>query len=85
MVKLYDSDTNNLKQIKDLQVCRDIVKKISEFGVSQPQMIHIIYLLAIELENNDLMKRLCSVLSEDKLLVNPSNTSDALIITNTEE
>ena len=47
MVKLYDSDTNNLKQIKDLQVCRDIVKKISEFGVSQPQMIHIIYLLAI--------------------------------------
>lgn len=31
--------------------CRQIVKEITKFGVSQPQMLKIIELLALELEN----------------------------------
>lgn len=38
------------------QTCRDIVLEIKRFGVSQRQMIYLIYLLSLELEDTDLMK-----------------------------
>ena len=35
--------------------CRSIVKTINQYGVSQRQKLYLIYLLALELENRELM------------------------------
>ena len=35
------------------QACRDIVREINRFGVSQRQKLYIVYLLALELENRE--------------------------------
>ena len=43
-------------------VCRDIVKKIIEYGVNENQKIKIIKLLAMELENRDLMLDIVNIL-----------------------
>lgn len=46
------------KYYKQMQDCRDIVKKIMDFGVSQKQVMRLIYLLSLELENNDHMTKI---------------------------
>ena len=51
-VKTYGITDPEL-EIKDKVKCREIVQEILNFGVSQKQIIQIIYLLALELENRD--------------------------------
>lgn len=46
-------------------VCRQIVREISQFGVTQRQLKLVIYLLALELENNQLMLDITSVIKND--------------------
>lgn len=46
--------------------CREIVKRILDFGVSQKQILHIIYLFALELENNEHMKKIAALVNELK-------------------
>lgn len=50
--------------VEDSVQCRQIVKEITKFGVSQPQMIKIIELLAMELENIEHVKKITSLLRE---------------------
>lgn len=45
------SETDKLAE--DLLRCRQITGEILNFGVSQDQIIQIIYLLSLELENRD--------------------------------
>lgn len=62
------------------QVCRQIVREISNFGVTQRQTLVVIYLLAAELENVDAMKALTKLVrdvgGDDLFLIGtpPSNT-----------
>lgn len=49
------------KRVSDLQLCRDIVKKIMDFGVDQIQLINIVYLLTLELENVDAMRETATI------------------------
>lgn len=44
---------------------REIVSEIMQFGVNQEQMVTIIKLLALELEDRDLMLSITNVLSTD--------------------
>ena len=44
--------------------CRDVVREISMFGVSQRQILLIMYLLAMELENNDQMITITSTIKQ---------------------
>lgn len=44
------------------QACRDIVKEIKKFGVSQRQLLFLIQLLSLELENQSIMKELVGVI-----------------------
>lgn len=44
--------------------CREIVKVINEYGVSQRQKMFIIYLLGLELEDNRLVKGLAKLIGE---------------------
>lgn len=46
--------------------CRNIVKEIKEFGVNQRQHLYLIYLLALELENREIMLALTSAIGENR-------------------
>lgn len=50
--------------IKDKIKAREITQTIIEYGVNQQQIKQIIYLLALNLENNDLMKSIASIIKE---------------------
>lgn len=52
------------KHAEENNVCRQIVREISHFGVNQRQTLFIIYLLSLELENIDLMRELTSLIKE---------------------
>jgi hypothetical protein len=49
-----DEETNMDDQIR----AREIVQEIMRFGVSQQQLEQIVYLLALELENRELMNKI---------------------------
>ena len=44
--------------------CREVVQEIMNFGINQRQLLIIIKLLAMELENNLLMKEVVSMMEE---------------------
>jgi hypothetical protein len=46
--------------------CRKIVREIKDFGISQRQMLYIIYLLALELEDADTMQALVKAVGENR-------------------
>lgn len=48
------------KNVQDIQTCRNIVKEILNFGVSQNQIIRICYLLSLELEDAEMLKSVSS-------------------------
>ena len=47
--------TKEEKHLERMSMCRDIVKKIIDFGVTEKQKEQIIYLLSLELEDRDRM------------------------------
>jgi hypothetical protein len=44
--------------------CREIVSEIKKFGINQRQLLHLIDLLSMEVENNDVMRALRQVTRE---------------------
>lgn len=46
--------------------CREIVQEIRKFGVGQRQMLYLIQLLALELENREVMIALMEALRENR-------------------
>lgn len=55
MINHYGT-TENDEKFKKIQLCRDIVKKIIDFGVDDNQIIMIIKFLSYELEDVEKMK-----------------------------
>lgn len=49
---------------RENQQCREIVREISMFGVSQRQMMYIMYLMSMELENNEHMLTFTSTIKQ---------------------
>ncbi len=45
---------------------REIVQEIMNFGVSQQQILHIINLLALELEDNKMMREINNLINSNK-------------------
>ena len=73
---------NEIKIEKDLakrKISRDIVKEIISFGVSESQKLDIIYFLAIELEDNKLMKNITSLLKNDRITFNDEKEDNKII------
>lgn len=52
--------------ILNAAVSREIVQEIMDFGVSQKQILQIINLLALELEDNNLMRSIVDLCKEQK-------------------
>jgi hypothetical protein len=46
--------------------CRGIVKTINQYGVSQRQKLYLVYLLALELDNRDLMLEISRAVGKAK-------------------
>jgi hypothetical protein len=70
------SDLKKNKELKEKTICRDILKEILNFGVSEHQKEFLIRLLALELEDVNLMKRVNNAIegkeeSTRKLIINP--------------
>ena len=65
---------NDLKNITETEqvrvlgksVSREIVQEIMNFGVSQQQIIDVINLLALELEDNNLMRSIVDLCKSNK-------------------
>ena len=58
--------------------CREVVQEILDFGVNQRQLLIIIKLLALELEDNGLMKNIAASI-DDKLTTAMITNSTAII------
>ena len=58
MIKIGKSDTE--QTAINSRESREITKTIMEFGVNQQQILRIIYLLSLELENNEAMLEISS-------------------------
>ena len=57
----------NEKSLNSIKKSREIVKEILDYGVSEEDKINIIKFISLELENNNLMKDINSIiLQEDK-------------------
>jgi hypothetical protein len=51
---------------EDIITCRKIVKEIGDFGISQKQMVTLIKLLALELEDQVLSRRIYELVNNSK-------------------
>lgn len=49
------------KHYEDMIVCRKIVKEIMDYGVSQNQLLRLIYLLSLELEDASKMRKITEI------------------------
>lgn len=63
MINHY-GETNSDEKLKKIQVCRDITKKIIDFGVNDDQILMIIKFLSYELENVEKMKLITDFIKE---------------------
>lgn len=78
MIQRY-GQTDAEKLAEEKHVCRQIVRELSNFEISQRQRLFLIYLLAMELEDVEKMKALTSLARElggdDVFIVDRSNDS----------
>lgn len=56
--------TSSEKIAEENQTCRQVVREIGNFGISERQRLFIIYLLALELEDVEAMKSVTSLVRE---------------------
>lgn len=52
--------------LKDKLKAREIVQTVLQYGINQPQLEQMIYLLAMELENVSLMKELTKLITQSR-------------------
>ena len=59
------SKVQNESYLLEGVIAREIVQEIMKYGVSQDQIKKVIRLLALELENNALMRRVCKAIDDN--------------------
>ncbi|MGI9268980.1 MAG: hypothetical protein ACR2PE_00465 [Porticoccus sp.] len=61
-------DLTEVEQVDLLKksISREVVQEIMNYGVTQPQIKHIIYLLSLELEDNNLMRSIVDLFKSSK-------------------
>jgi len=78
-IKTYGSTEDEI-DLKDRAKSREVVQEILNFGVSQNQIIQIVYLLSLELENRDdmlFLSKACKAVADGGV-----NKSSSLIVAN---
>jgi len=64
-------DIKKKRELKEQMTCRDILKEILNFGVSEHQKKFLIYLLSLELEDVDLMRKIDIIINNKKEALKP--------------
>ena len=59
-------ENDDAEDLLENAAAREITQEIMRFGVSQQQIIQIINLLALELEDNNLMKDIRTLITQSK-------------------
>jgi len=57
---------NEIQSVESSIKCREIVQTILEYGVNQKEIYQIIFLLSLELENIEHMKKITQFINETK-------------------
>ena len=52
--------------VKDKAKAREIVQTVLDYGVNQTQITQMIFLLSMELDNNDLMKQITNLITQSR-------------------
>jgi len=73
MKKIFGSSDE--EQTIEIQAkAREITQVVLEYGVSQPQILQMIFLLALELENNNLMREITNLIKSYREADKPQNS-----------
>ena len=72
-----------MKIITDRSKAREIVKEITSFGVNENQILHIMFLLALNLEDSEKMTEISNLLKKYTESINTENKSSNIISTKT--
>lgn len=65
MTKITHYGTNQQESdASEILKCRQIVRTIIEFGVTEQQKLKLIYLLALELENRDHLQEISGLIKQ---------------------
>ena len=70
--------TEEEKQLEKTIQCREIVKEILNFGVSEFQKVKIIHFLSLEMENRENMLQLSNIC---KSILNEEENSEKQVLT----
>ena len=66
MTQTYYGELQSEKLTKENETAREIVKEINNFGINERQRWLIMYLLSMELENVEDLKRMTNFIKETK-------------------
>jgi hypothetical protein len=72
-VKIGKTETEKIAD--EILVCRNIVKEILNFGVTESQKIDIIYFLSLELENRESLEKITDVVKKIRRTINQDEES----------
>ena len=65
--------------VNNRERARQIVQEILNFGVNEQQKLHVMFLLALNLEDNDKMKEISNFLKKYEQNINTEKDSDTII------
>ena len=65
--------------VNDTSRAREIVNEIINFGVNDNQIIHVMFLLALNLEDNEKMKEIVNHLKKFNENINTENREDNIV------
>ena len=65
--------------VGDRERSRQIVQEILNFGVNEQQKLHVMFLLALNLEDNNKMKEISNFLKKYEQNINTEKDSDTII------
>ena len=63
--ELFVGQLPSEKAAQEKMYCRQIIKEITDFGVSEKQKLFLVYLLALELESVENMKKLAKFMKDN--------------------
>lgn len=72
--------SDNLKTVEDNIKAREIVQTVLDYGVNNNQMLQIIYLFALELENQEHVKTITKIINDIKLNKNVASQKPSILL-----
>ena len=72
-------ERDQIKIINNRKKAREIVKEIVNFGVNDEQIIHIIYLLSLNLEDNEKMSKISQTIKKIEESINEEQEDDNIV------